>query len=48
MGNVCNNSFTFLLSSGKRSLQLTPKFDHPLVWNMARASSSLWMPMRRC
>jgi len=47
MANVSNNSFTSPQSSGKRSLHLIQKSDHPCVWNITGTSSSLWMWIRR-
>jgi len=47
VGKVSNNCLTFLQSSGNRPLLLIQKFDHPLIWNIARDSSSLWMSMAR-
>jgi len=47
VGNDRNKSFTFPLTSGKRSLHLIQKFHHPCVWNITRTSLSLWMSMRR-
>ena len=48
VGNTSNNSFNSPQSSGKRSLPATliQKSDYPCAWNIAWASSSLWMSVR--
>jgi len=47
VGNASNNSFTFPRSSGKYSLHSIQKFDHSCVCDITRASSSLYMSMKR-